>query len=157
MPHGALLVNRAQKTWSIDRLRCITCGSCVEICPKKSLDLSSGHGTPQIDQIREIHQRKAKWKQPCEFRISIRLRMPNTPGWNIDRVDPPIRPVADRVGDFREATIPYDETTAREQASRCVQCPNPICVEACPLGSPISGINDADRRRPVQGSGGTPF
>ncbi len=40
-PTGALLVNRAQKKWAIDRLRCITCGYCVEICPKKSLDLST--------------------------------------------------------------------------------------------------------------------
>ncbi len=59
-PTGALLVNRAQKTWSIDRLRCITCACCVEVCPKKSLDLSSGHGTPQMTKSREFHQRKAE-------------------------------------------------------------------------------------------------
>jgi len=33
-PTGALLVNRAQKKWVIDRLRCINCGCCVEICPR---------------------------------------------------------------------------------------------------------------------------
>ena len=55
----------------------------------------------------------------------------------IDRVEPPIRPAADRVADFRETTVPYDEATAREQASRCIQCPNPTCVEACPLQCPI--------------------
>jgi len=51
----------------------------------------------------------------------------------IDRVEPRIRPAADRVADFRETTAPYDEATAREQASRCIQCPHPTCVEACPL------------------------
>jgi glutamate synthase (NADPH/NADH) small chain len=30
-----------------------------------------------------------------------------------------------------------DETTAREQASRCIQCPNPGCVGGCPLCNPI--------------------
>ena len=55
----------------------------------------------------------------------------------IDRVEPPIRPATDRVADFRETTVPYDEATAREQASRCIQCPNPTCVEACPLQCPI--------------------
>jgi glutamate synthase (NADPH/NADH) small chain len=55
----------------------------------------------------------------------------------IDRVEPPVRPAADRVADFRETTAPYDEATAREQASRCIQCPHPTCVEACPLQCPI--------------------
>ena len=30
-PTGALVVNRAQKKWAIDRLLCITCGYCVEL------------------------------------------------------------------------------------------------------------------------------
>jgi glutamate synthase (NADPH/NADH) small chain len=55
----------------------------------------------------------------------------------IDRVEPPKRPAADRVGDFREASGDYDEATAREQARRCIQCPDPACVEACPLNCAI--------------------
>jgi glutamate synthase (NADPH/NADH) small chain len=55
----------------------------------------------------------------------------------IDRAEPPKRPAADRVSDFKQTHLPYDEATAREQASRCIQCPNPRCVEACPLGTPI--------------------
>ena len=31
----------------------------------------------------------------------------------------------------------YDEATAREQAARCIQCPNPVCVTACPRCSRI--------------------
>jgi len=57
-PTGALLVNRAEKTLSIERLSCITCGCCVEVCPKKSLELSSGHGNPQVTKVLELHQRK---------------------------------------------------------------------------------------------------
>jgi glutamate synthase (NADPH/NADH) small chain len=55
----------------------------------------------------------------------------------IDRTEPPKRPAADRVYDFQQTHLPYDEASAREQASRCIQCPNPRCVEACPLGTPI--------------------
>jgi glutamate synthase (NADPH/NADH) small chain len=55
---------------------------------------------------------------------------------NIDRAEPPKRPATDRVSDFRQTHLPYDEATARAQASRCIQCPNPRCVEACPLGTP---------------------
>jgi glutamate synthase (NADPH/NADH) small chain len=72
--------------------------------------------------------------------MNARLR----PDWHakyawreMDRVDPPKRPAKNRVSDFRETSQPYDETTAREQASRCIQCPNPSCVAACPLETPI--------------------
>ncbi|HVT72136.1 MAG TPA: FAD-dependent oxidoreductase [Lacunisphaera sp.] len=51
----------------------------------------------------------------------------------IDRREPPLRPVADRLADFREVAGDYDEATAREQARRCIQCPHPTCVAACPL------------------------
>ncbi len=57
-----------------------------------------------------------------------------------DRVEPPMRPAADRVSDFCETAGRYDETTAREQARRCIQCPNPVCVEACPLDCPIAEL-----------------
>jgi formate hydrogenlyase subunit 6/NADH:ubiquinone oxidoreductase subunit I len=53
-PTGALTVNRAQKRWSIDRLRCINCGACVEHCPKDSLQLSVDHGIPTVTRDREI-------------------------------------------------------------------------------------------------------
>jgi len=55
---------------------------------------------------------------------------------DIDRAEPPKRPATDRVSDFHQTHLPYDEATARAQASRCIQCPNPRCVEACPLGTP---------------------
>jgi glutamate synthase (NADPH/NADH) small chain len=55
----------------------------------------------------------------------------------IDRAEPPKRPATDRVSDFQKVCGSYDEATARAQASRCIQCPNPSCVEACPLDSPI--------------------
>jgi glutamate synthase (NADPH/NADH) small chain len=56
---------------------------------------------------------------------------------DIDRTEPPKRPATDRVSDFQQTHLPYDEATARAQASRCIQCPNPRCVEACPLSTPI--------------------
>jgi len=54
-PTGALVVNRAQKRWTIDRLLCITCGYCVEACPKKSLELTTPQGTPSVTKDRECY------------------------------------------------------------------------------------------------------
>jgi glutamate synthase (NADPH/NADH) small chain len=69
---------------------------------------------------------------------AIRPAVPDKYAWReLDRVDPPKRPVADRLSDFGEVSQPYDELTASQQASRCVQCPSPNCVAACPLELPI--------------------
>ncbi|MCC6235473.1 MAG: FAD-dependent oxidoreductase [Verrucomicrobiales bacterium] len=51
--------------------------------------------------------------------------------------DLPKRAPEQRLRDFHETHFPFDEATAREQASRCVQCPRPGCVISCPVGSPI--------------------
>ena len=56
---------------------------------------------------------------------------------HIDRADPPKRSAVDRVADFLEIYSLFDEKTAREQASRCIQCPEPACVEGCPLHNRI--------------------
>ncbi len=55
----------------------------------------------------------------------------------IDRVDPLKRPATDRAADFDEIYSLLDEATVREQASRCIQCPQPSCREGCPLSNRI--------------------
>ena len=45
-PAGAIEVNRAEKLWSIDPLRCITCNYCVEVCPKKCLSMANRYTLP---------------------------------------------------------------------------------------------------------------
>ena len=55
----------------------------------------------------------------------------------IARETPPKRDAAERICDFDEIYGLFDEATAREQASRCVDCPDPLCAQACPLGNRI--------------------
>ena len=55
----------------------------------------------------------------------------------IIRAEPSKRSAADRVADFREIYSLLDEATVREQASRCLQCPNPNCASGCPLSNRI--------------------
>ncbi len=61
---------------------------------------------------------------------------------NLNRVEAPERPAAERVGDFREfvGTLPLVEL--REQASRCMECGVPFCHHGCPLGNLIPDWND---------------
>lgn len=46
-PTGAITVNRAERTWSIERMGCIQCGSCVESCIKQhSLSMLQDYTQP---------------------------------------------------------------------------------------------------------------
>ena len=55
----------------------------------------------------------------------------------ITREMPPKRSATERVCDFDEIYDLYDEETVRAQASRCINCPDPLCRQGCPLGNRI--------------------
>ncbi|HET7534830.1 MAG TPA: FAD-dependent oxidoreductase, partial [Candidatus Didemnitutus sp.] len=55
----------------------------------------------------------------------------------IQRAAPPKRPADERVNDFHEIYSEFDEATARAQAARCIQCPNALCMQGCPLANRI--------------------
>lgn len=59
-PTAAIVVNRAEKTLAIDHLSCITCGCCVEVCPKDSLELIPSHGHTQVTKDHEVFQEIGK-------------------------------------------------------------------------------------------------
>lgn len=47
------------------------------------------------------------------------------------------RPPEERIKDFFEVALGYDEETARKEAVRCLQCRNKPCVGGCPVGIDI--------------------
>ena len=55
----------------------------------------------------------------------------------VSREAPPKRTASQRVLDYNEIYAIYDEDTAQEQARRCIQCPNALCAQACPLSNRI--------------------
>ena len=60
----------------------------------------------------------------------------------VARQKPPARPVSERLRDWREVYLPYEEQTLRDQASRCMDCGIPFCHQGCPLGNLIPAWND---------------
>lgn len=58
------------------------------------------------------------------------------------RQNQPYRPVDERVQDFKQVIKAYSKTTLKEQASRCMDCGIPFCLEGCPLGNLIPEWND---------------
>ena len=57
-PTHAITVDRPAKRWQIDRLRCIQCGRCVEVCPKDCLTMSPESPQPADSRTGavEVHE-----------------------------------------------------------------------------------------------------
>ena len=53
-PCDAIIVERQNKTWSIDHFKCITCRSCVEACPKKCLSMDPS--LPSISRNKHLEE-----------------------------------------------------------------------------------------------------
>lgn len=50
------------------------------------------------------------------------------------------RDPAERINDFAEVKIGFDEEAAKAEATRCIHCPDPApCMQACPLHNDIPG------------------
>lgn len=56
---------------------------------------------------------------------------------------PQKRDVSQRISDYKEVEGPVDETIARKQSGRCMDCGTPFCHQGCPLGNNIPEFNDA--------------
>ena len=51
-----------------------------------------------------------------------------------------------REGNFEEVQLPYTAEEAMAEASRCVTCGNPVCIDVCPLQTDIRGMCEAVSR-----------
>ncbi len=58
------------------------------------------------------------------------------------RRGPAYRPVAVRLRDWREVYEAQDDEQVAAQASRCMDCGIPFCMQGCPLGNRIPAFND---------------
>ena len=58
------------------------------------------------------------------------------------RRTPARRDKTDRINDWSEVYLEWDDSDARRQASRCMDCGVPFCNGGCPLGNLIPEFND---------------
>jgi glutamate synthase (NADPH/NADH) small chain len=61
---------------------------------------------------------------------------------SVPRQGEPHRPLAERVRDSQEVTLPMAPDDVARQASRCMDCGIPFCHQGCPLGNLIPEWND---------------
>ena len=60
-----------------------------------------------------------------------------------DRELPAKRDPKERINDYREIYIDFDDEKTNQQAARCMDCGVPFCHTGCPLGNIIPEFNDA--------------
>lgn len=61
----------------------------------------------------------------------------------VARQGAPRRSVPERRRDFREVDLPQEPQALKDQATRCMNCGVPFCMQGCPLGNPIPDFNTA--------------
>jgi glutamate synthase (NADPH/NADH) small chain len=59
-----------------------------------------------------------------------------------DRLEEGYAPVAERVKNYKEFVIALDETQAKVQGARCMDCGTPFCNNGCPVNNIIPDFND---------------
>jgi ech hydrogenase subunit F len=59
-PTDAIAVDKKERTWQIDRLRCITCNSCVLACPKKCLKMTEAYSPATTSRAKHLVKANAE-------------------------------------------------------------------------------------------------
>ncbi|MCB7036996.1 4Fe-4S binding protein [Eggerthella sinensis] len=55
-PCSAITVDKAARTWSINRFRCVQCGSCVRECPKDCLTMEPTYTPPAAEKYEDTFE-----------------------------------------------------------------------------------------------------
>lgn len=59
-PSDAIVVNKAEKSWEIDRFKCVICGACNEACPKKCIFMGEEYTAPAGEKRKDKYVQEAK-------------------------------------------------------------------------------------------------
>ncbi len=59
-PADCIVVNRAERTWSLDPYQCIICGVCVEVCPTRAIAMHTEYRKPRYERTPLTHRQKPK-------------------------------------------------------------------------------------------------
>ncbi len=104
-PAGALTVDRAAKTWTLDEDACVGCGTCAEACPKKAI-LMPGD-------------------EPVTVEAAPAAPAPKAAPAPAPKAEPAPAPAAE--------IKPRDDGKPVQDPAKCIYCT--ICARKCPAGA----------------------
>ena len=126
----------------VDRERCAGCQECIIRCPTAALRLDTVNWIAEADDQLCVGCRQCQ--RVCPY-SAVTVTGPVVVG---PRQEPPtIHPTA-LVGDIREVRRGFSSwREALTEAERCLNCPDPTCLEGCPAHNDIPSFIAAVRRR----------
>ncbi|MBM7855960.1 glutamate synthase (NADPH/NADH) small chain [Desulfohalotomaculum tongense] len=68
------------------------------------------------------------------------------------RHEMPTQDARERINNFKEVALGYDEETAVAEANRCLNCKKPKCMEGCPVEVPIPEFISLVKKRDFKGA-----
>ena len=81
---------------------------------------------------------------PWTRRVSTAIKMGKPTGFKeYTRELPKTRDPKERINDYNELYLSFDDEKSQQQAARCMDCGIPFCHNGCPLGNNIPEFNDA--------------
>ena len=124
-PSGAITVDRAGKSWAIDRMACVQCGNCVNGCPKKCLSIEPGYTPPSDNKVVDKLQKPI---EPTEEEKNLA----RTDGTLVNKIDVCVLcGLCQRNCPNGAITVDRKETkTWVLNVDACVKCG--LCVSKCP-------------------------
>jgi ech hydrogenase subunit F len=63
-PTDAIVVTRAAREWTIDRLRCCSCNACVEACPPGCLTMDEHYPAPTVTRDKDAFRQAPRPPRP---------------------------------------------------------------------------------------------
>lgn len=79
-------------------------------------------------------EEEIKKERNKDWRVELRDKIKNKDRVQLQRVSMNERPVSERIHyQDREVNLGLSEEQARHEASRCMDCVNPTCIEGCPV------------------------
>lgn len=126
-PSAAITVDRASKSWSIERMGCVQCENCVAACPKKCLHIVPGYTAPSTEKTVDTYN------QP----------VPDTPSGKVinDMSKCILCGLCAKKCPQECITVDRtDEKTWSINRDKCVQCG--VCVDACLKFKALSMVED---------------
>ena len=123
-PVGALTVDRAAKTWTLDEDSCVACGSCAGSCPKNAI-LMPGDEPVAVEAAAAAPAPKAEAKPAA----------PAAPKAEEKPAAPAAAPVEAPKAEEKPAEPPKPRDDGRpvQDPAKCVYCT--ICAKKCPVGA----------------------
>ena len=82
--------------------------------------------TDRTEYLKE--ERNASWRE------ELRKSKKNKERTDIHRVEMPTAPALERARSYVEVNVGLSVDQAVVEASRCIDCPDPTCVQGCPVG-----------------------